>query len=98
MYAVRLVGFQRRHIIQKKRPFGNGTKEVDFLIYIKIKKENNMETYFAIKLWTEYYIPIILIVAFLVFSAIAICLAVFANFCKKKFHEKNQNDDRSEGI
>ena len=55
-----------------------------------------METYFAIKLWTEYYIPIILVVAFLAFAGIAICLAVFANFCKKKFLEKNQNDDWSE--
>lgn len=54
-----------------------------------------METYFTIKLWIEYYIPIILVVGFLLFSAIAICLALFSNFCKKKFLEKNQNDDGS---
>ena len=48
------------------------------------------------KTCTEYYIPIILVVGFLLFSAIAICLALFANFCKKKFLEKNQNDDWSE--
>lgn len=54
-----------------------------------------METYFAIKLWVEYYIPIILLVGFSLFSAIAICSALFSNFCKKKFLEKNQNDDGS---
>lgn len=54
-----------------------------------------METYFAIKLWVEYYIPIILILGFLFLSAIAICFSLFSNFLQKKFLEKNQNDDGS---
>ena len=48
-----------------------------------------METYFTIKLFTEFYIPFVITAGFIVISILAISIALICNALENKFKKKN---------
>lgn len=59
-----------------------------------------METYFTIKLWTEFYIPFLIISGFIILSVLAIAIAAIGSAFEKRFKnkmtkesEREENDD-----
>lgn len=55
-----------------------------------------METYFTIKLWTEFYIPFMIILGFIILSALAIAIAAIGSAFGKWFEDKMTKESERE--
>lgn len=55
-----------------------------------------METYFTIKLWTEFYIPFMIILGFIILSAMAIAIAAIGSVFAKWFENKMTKESEGE--
>lgn len=55
-----------------------------------------METYFTIKLWTEFYIPFMIIFGFVILSALAIAIAAIGSVLGKWFEDKMAKESEGE--
>lgn len=55
-----------------------------------------METYFTIKLWTEFYIPFLIISGFIILSAMAIAIAAIGSAFGKWFENKMTKESECE--
>lgn len=55
-----------------------------------------METYFTIKLWTDFYIPFMIILGFIILSAMAIAIAAIGSAFAKWFENKMTKESKGE--
>lgn len=55
-----------------------------------------METYFTIKLWTDFYILFMIILGFIILSAMAIAIAAIGSAFGKWFEDKMTKESERE--